>query len=88
LALRKDCGNETLVGLFDLSLDAWPDGAFEMSAPGVPAAIHMLHSDGSWEPVGMRSCELRKGVMTLAFPRPVALETPLFLKLAWKLDRT
>ncbi len=88
LALRKDWGGVTLVGFLNLSLDTWPDGEFEMSAPGVPASMHMLNLDGSWKPVGTRVCEMRGGVLVVAFPRPVALESPLFLKLVWKSNAT
>jgi hypothetical protein len=84
LALRKDCGNETLVGLMNLSLDAWPCAEIEMSAPAAPAAIRLLDADGKWIPVDSRAWETRDSVILLTLVRPVALESPLFLNVVWK----
>lgn len=84
LALRKDCGNETLVGLMNLSLDAWPGAKIEMSGRAAPVEIRLLDADGTWKPVDPRAWEMRDGVIYLTPARPVALETPLFLNVVWK----
>jgi len=84
LALRKDFDDETLLGFMNLSLDAWPQGTFELSASGKPASVRALDPDGVWRPAKSRIRKLAGGTISVAFPRPVTLEKPLFLKLIWK----
>jgi hypothetical protein len=83
LALRKDCGNETLVGLLNLSLDAWPGVEFEMAAPAAIAEISLVEPDGVWTPLDEPASEIRDGVLRLMIARPVALESPLFVNIKW-----
>ncbi|MEO5716818.1 MAG: hypothetical protein ABIT37_25285 [Luteolibacter sp.] len=84
LVFRKDCGNESLVGLINLSLDPWPGAEFELAANDSPAGLSVLEPDGSWTPLAGDCCRIRNGVAHLMIERSISLDAPLFIRLQWQ----
>lgn len=83
LGLRKDYGDRTVLGFFNLSLDPWPAVEFEIQEERDPSSIRKLGMDGAWS-----ECEglevTREGErLLLRYARPVPHGEPLFLRLVW-----
>ncbi|MFO1523749.1 MAG: hypothetical protein U1G05_17315 [Kiritimatiellia bacterium] len=75
LALRRDVEGGTLVGLLNLSLDAWPGAVFEGMDLAAGRPVEILEESGEWRPPG--DLVVANGRWTLS--RAVTLEHPLFL---------
>jgi len=88
LALRKDCGRRTHLGLFNLTLDAWPLAEFEMETRHTLEKAEILSAGGRWrEAQGLKTRKTR-GRLTLRYERAVTYDRPLFITLHWRQPRT
>ncbi len=48
LAFRKDCDGFCLLGLFNLTLDAWPEVEFELAGVREIEKLELLSENGRW----------------------------------------
>lgn len=78
LAFRKDCGDRTLLGLFNLSLDAWPQVDFQLHSERSIDRVEQLTCDATWQPIQPTWVD---GI--LHWPHPVEHQEPLVLTLYW-----
>lgn len=84
LAFRKDWSDKTLVGLFNLSLDVWPDSEIEMASSTPPVSIERLDTAGFWRKAHARVSRPHRQVIKLMSSEAIGFESPLFLRLTWK----
>lgn len=85
LALRKDLEDDrTLLGLFNLTLDPWPEVEFEMAARRQPATVEVLTPAGKWVATRRVVAEKRGGRVLLRYREAVPHDQPLFLTVNWK----
>jgi hypothetical protein len=84
LAFRKDLPNATLLGLFNLSLDAWENVVFELSDSREIRQIEQLTSAGKWIQAKDVSPERADATHFLKVNRAVPFNQPLFLTIFWK----
>ncbi len=85
LAFRKDCdNNETLLGLFNLSLDAWPFVEFDLTDSRKPAKLELLTPAGKW--TTSKSLHVSKKGKTIIVHADVDVpfDQPLFVNVTWK----
>jgi len=82
LALRKECADHTtLLGLFNLGLDPWPQVEFDLPADTAVTSLERLTVDGHWHADAALTCELRHGRRVVCHSRPVPFDEPLFVRL-------
>lgn len=83
LALRKDCRNQTLLGLFNLTLDPWPYAEFALWDKRSVQKVEILTPSGRWLPA--RDADISRDAcgVIVRHGRPVSFDAPLFLTLHW-----
>ena len=86
LAFRKDVERSTLIGLFNLSLDPWPGADFQLSSTIPIASLSVLDPDGSWHKLGAAAHNFDGTLAHVSVQRSIALDSPLFLNIAWAAD--
>lgn len=85
LALRKDLEDgRALLGLFNLTLDPWPEVEFELAARREPAAIEVLTPEGRWERTRRAVAQKKGRRVLLKYRQAVPFDEPLFLTVSWK----
>lgn len=84
LALRKDCGDQTLLGLFNLSLDPWPSVEFELADDRRVDRMEVLSVGGRWQHSRELSAGRRAGRVTVRCERGVPYDQPLMVTVHWK----
>ena len=84
LALRKDCEEFTLLGLFNLTLDRWPYVKFEFQDERVIDKMEILTQAGQWEQSEKLSRELSNGRICVRYNDSVQNSQPLFVTVWWK----
>jgi hypothetical protein len=88
LAFRRDCADGTVLGFFNLSLDAWPEVELEFSALHPITGIAVLESEGRWQPLDVATCQITAGKAKLPVRRSVPLDQPLVLWITWRIGET
>lgn len=84
LAFRKDCAGETLLGLFNLSLDAWPSVEFELSDPRKPARLELLSPSGKWSESKSLTATKNGRQIAVRCDQAIPYDQPLFINVTWK----
>ena len=84
LAFRKDCGNQTVLGLFNLTLDDWPRVAFDLDASRAIGRVRMLGPTGRWRTAKAAAARLSKRRLFVDYLAPVSHRLPLVLRLDWR----
>ncbi|MBN1553933.1 MAG: hypothetical protein JXA11_04255 [Phycisphaerae bacterium] len=83
LALRKDSGPETLLGLFNLSLDPWEFVEFELADPRRPARLQQLTQTGKWTtPKTLHAAKKGKTIKVKSETK-TPYNQPLFIRVTW-----
>ncbi len=85
LGFRKDTESFTLLGLFNLSLDPWPEvewilGDFSRK----PVGIEWLTPEGRWQKDGASALGKKGRSVTIHWGEAVPFDRPLFLTLRWE----
>ena len=83
LALRKDCGDCTLLGLFNLTLDPWPFVEFELADDRRVDKLELLSQGGRWLSNRHLSASATDGKVTLRYDQPVPYDAPLMVTVRW-----
>lgn len=81
LAFRKDLKQETMVGFFNLTLDAWPEVIFELYFPQEFRKILQLTSEGTWAESEIAVERKNKNMIKLIYSNQVHCNEPLFLRI-------
>jgi hypothetical protein len=85
LALRKDCdNNQTLLGLFNLSLDPWGFVEFELTDPRRPGKLQLLSPAGKWGASKSVKATKKGKKITVRCDKTIPYDQPLFINVAWK----
>ena len=84
LALRKDMEESTLLGLFNLSLDPWPEVEFALADRREVAGLQVLSPKGRWEKSRKVSSDKKGGRVTVRYGGEVPHDEPLFVHVIWK----
>ena len=84
LCLRKDAGDVTLIGLFNLCLDPWISACFELYDTRNIGNVSLLTEEGEWS----RDIELEiknssTGHHVIKFNKSIYFNNPLFLSVKW-----
>jgi hypothetical protein len=83
LALRKDIGTRTLLGLFNLSLDPWPFVEFDLADARRARRIERLTPSGRWVRAPAVTVRYAGGRVAVRCADAVAFDAPLFLTVEW-----
>ena len=83
LGLRKDLGDKTLLGLFNLSLDPWEKVEFEFSDKRTIEKTELLTATGDWVPCKNFSIIKVKDTFQLQLTKSVPYHEPVFLTIFW-----
>ncbi len=87
LAFRKDTGNQSLLGLFNLTLDAWPCAELLLSASEAPARdivrVEILTPAGQWTASKAVAIESQNDKTLIRYQEPLRFDQPLFLTVYW-----
>jgi len=84
LAFAKDCGNGALLGLFNLTLDPWPEVEFCLAGERRARSCEVLTGDGAWKPASAVSVDAGGGITTIRCATEIAHDTPLFVYVRWE----
>jgi hypothetical protein len=84
LGLRKDSADETLLGLFNLSLDPWSKIEFVLAEHREHDEILGLDIEGNWRANAAINVTSEPGKIRLQYDASVPFDQPLFLKISWK----
>jgi len=84
LALRKDVEGSTLLGLFNLSLDPWPEVEFVLADRREVASLEVLTQKGKWEKSRKVSAEKKGGRVAVRYRGAVSHDEPFFVTVNWK----
>ncbi|MFA5206200.1 MAG: hypothetical protein WC708_17525, partial [Lentisphaeria bacterium] len=77
----KDCEDRTiLLGLFNLTLDPWPEVEFDLPGDTAVTGLERLAGDGRWHADAALTGELRNGRCVVRYARPVPFDEPLFVR--------
>lgn len=80
LALRRDCAAGILLGLFNLSLDPWPDVEFILGDCRPLHSFERLTETGQWvKDPDIRVSDRGGASRTVTLTRPIPFDHPLFL---------
>ncbi len=83
LAFRKDTGATTLLGLFNLTLDAWPFVEFRLYDRRTVGGVDRLDDNGCWRPAPEIAIMRRAGCHALRSESAVGFDRPLILTIHW-----
>ncbi|MFA6569232.1 MAG: hypothetical protein WCS96_13550, partial [Victivallales bacterium] len=82
LVFRKDCEDFTLLGMFNLSLDAWPSAKFTLPDDRDFTTMVILDRSGQWLAAGKDVAIMRgNGRTVIEVFREIPFNEPLFLSL-------
>ena len=84
LAFRKDCEDQTLLGLFNLTLDPWPHVEFELADRRKVKKLELLSPGGRWQQSRHLSASSRGGKVTVRYDRSVPCDAPLMVTINWE----
>jgi len=84
LAFRKDCEDQTLLGLFNLTLDPWPHVEFELADGRRVDKLELLSPGGRWQQSRHLAASCKGGKITIRCDRPVLCDAPLMVTVRWK----
>lgn len=84
LTFRKDLAGVTLLGLFNLALDAWENVTFELSDSRKIRQIEKLTPDGRWVAATDVSSERTETTFLIKAEQAVPFSQPLFLSIYWE----
>jgi hypothetical protein len=84
LVFRKDMGDETLLGLFNLTLDPWPFAQFELAEERAVDRTEVLSGSGRWEEDARLSCRAAGERLLVRYDGAVPYDAPLFVSVYWK----
>lgn len=80
LAFRKDLASgQTLLGMFNLSLDPWDGVEFELARDAKVKSLKVLDHDGRWVARHGLSSQRRNGTTVVRFFGSVPFDQPLFV---------
>jgi hypothetical protein len=82
--LRKDFDSETLLGLFNLTLDPWRFVELELSDKRHVDRLQLLSQAGRWKSDNALSAKKTAGRYTVRYDKPVPYDAPLFIRVRWK----
>ena len=82
--LRKDFGEETLLGFFNLTLDAWRFVELELSEKRSVDRLQVLSQAGRWKTDSALAAGKSAGRYTVRYDKPVPYDAPLFVRVRWK----
>ncbi|MCE5279786.1 MAG: hypothetical protein ABFD92_20555 [Planctomycetaceae bacterium] len=83
LAFRKDCGDTTLLGMFNLSLDPWPAVQFGLADSRHVASMKVLGSNGKWSATRKLFAKRCDKKSIVRFMDGVSFNQPLFVQIRW-----
>lgn len=83
LAFRKDCGDYTVLGFFNLTLDAWDSVELELAERRMPRRLERLAPAGRWRPDKALSAKRSRGCLIVRCEKPVTHDQPLFITLRY-----
>ncbi|MBN1943905.1 MAG: hypothetical protein JW849_11480 [Phycisphaerae bacterium] len=84
LAFRKDCDGETLLGLFNLSLDPWPSVEYELTDTRKPLRLELLSPSGKWGASKLLRATKKGKQVVVRCKTTVPFDQPLFIRVIWK----
>lgn len=84
LAFRKDTDKKTVLGFFNLSLDAWTYVEFELSDERKIAYMETLSNTGTWERDNSLAVETQDASIFMRTHKPITYNEPLFVVIHWK----
>jgi len=84
LALRRDCGDKTLLGLFNLSLDPWPFAEFELTDARDVAQMQLLNTSGQWRASSSLKARKKGRHITIRCDASIPYDRPMFVCIRWK----
>jgi len=84
LTFRKDLEGSTLLGLFNLSLDPWPEVEFTLADRREVAGLEVLSPKGRWERSRKVSWEKKAGRIAVRYRGGVPHDEPLFVNVIWQ----
>ncbi len=80
---RMDDDSRSLLGLMNLSLDAWEYATFRLADDRRIESIHRLSPGGRWLPACSLSQGQDQGGWTICWDQPIPYNQPLFLDVHW-----
>ena len=83
LVLRKDGTHQSLLALFNLSLDPWPEPAFRIRDNRRIESVEMLAADGIWETADDVNIDQREDSIELALADELTPPRTVFLTVVW-----
>ncbi len=84
LGMRHDATGETLLGFFNLTLDAWDEVTFDLFDEREPARLERLSRRGRWKETSKLSAQRREGRLRVTHQAKATHAAPLFVAVAWK----
>jgi hypothetical protein len=82
LGVRKDTEEGTLLGLFNLSLDPWPEVVWTLGdIARRPAGVERLERNGRWRKTTSVLVTRKGPFLTICLPGPVTYDEPAFVML-------
>lgn len=84
LAFRKDCGNQTLLGFFNLTLDPWPFVEFELKDQRWVEEVKLLSPSGVWKKDHILLVKKVRDLIIIRHEKSAPNNAPLFISIRWK----
>lgn len=81
LALCKDCGDKTILGFFNLTLDPWANVRFTLSGNRRPAGTRLLDARGRWVESRALKVSVKGKSLVVDYVAPVPFDAPVFVEL-------
>lgn len=81
LAWRRDMADSTVIGCFNLNLDAWPECSFDLGWQGAVPRVRVLTASGNWEDCSGIEMTQSAGRLRITCRNRVEHPFPLVLKL-------
>lgn len=84
LALRKDTGTTTILGVFNLTLDPWDHAVFDLGDTRKPAHLQVLSTSGRW--TTRRQLNVKRTsaqLLRVEYKHPFTFTEPLFIRISW-----
>jgi hypothetical protein len=84
LLFRKDCGDRTLVGAFNFSLDDWPEAVLSIHDGRKLRSLQYLGHDGQWRDCSPAVVAEKTNVTEIRHGSPVRYTAPILYSLQWE----
>jgi hypothetical protein len=84
LSFRKECKTFTLLGLFNLTLDAWPVARFDFYDERIIDTMEILSEAGQWQQSQNLSFKCVDGKISVQYDGLVECHHPLFITVRFK----